>query len=156
MFEEFLYDQKIYSDTPYRRLINLWKSVITQAIKDVSDDDEKVSQDAYEWIKNNDRDCFNSFLNLCVLCEVDSKKTHGHLYISTDINKLVYNCFRCESSGTLLGLLHFLKINPKEYLSDDLLTLGTFNNLKDTSNIKRTTKTLKYELKQDLSSHLPI
>lgn len=79
MIEEFIYDQEYYPDGPYRRHINLWKSVITQAVKDISDDDEKVSRDAFDWIKSNDRYCFNSFLNLCTLCDVDSDKIRNIL-----------------------------------------------------------------------------
>lgn len=57
----------------------------------------------------------------CYNCEKDSKKCHGHLYLKIDENFPVYNCFRCESSGSIVKLITEFGGTPSDFLSEDIL-----------------------------------
>lgn len=52
-------------------------------------------------------------------CELEQGKSYkyGRLYIHTD--SPVFNCFRCNESGSILKLLRYLKLNIDEYINKD-------------------------------------
>jgi len=75
---------------------------------------------------------FNSgktnIISYCPWCELDSTKNHGHLYLECIDNQNqmpVFHCFKCEdvnkSKGTLVKLLRYLRIDPRKYISEDIL-----------------------------------
>ena len=77
----------------------------------------------------------------CPICEKDSDKNHGHLYIKTTSSESempVYNCFRCSDDeprrkGTILKLLRLIGENPSEYLPENLLSLKARSYIFNTS-----------------------
>jgi|GEM_PF-1505723 len=70
----------------------------------------------------------SNIISYCPWCESDSRKNHGHLYLECTENPNqmpVFHCFKCEdtnpSKGTLLKLLRFLGVDPKKYISKEIL-----------------------------------
>lgn len=68
---------------------------------------------------------FNSsnseLITRCYNCETNSNKNHGHLYIKVDEDSLIYNCFRCEESGTIVKLIKQYNGTPEKFLSKEIL-----------------------------------
>ena len=54
----------------------------------------------------------------CPFCQVNDDRKHGKLYISTDDDSLIYNCYLCEKSGLLINLLKDIGLDPKIYIFD--------------------------------------
>ncbi len=64
-------------------------------------------------------------VTFCPNCEKDrfnSKRSHGHLYIST--SKPFFNCFRCDYGGSLQKLLYLLGINPTDIIKEEFIKIG--------------------------------
>jgi len=57
----------------------------------------------------------------CPSCEPDSKRRHGHLYIST--HEPLFNCFKCNYKGLVTKLLRLLDENPEDYLYLDKIKI---------------------------------
>lgn len=57
----------------------------------------------------------------CYNCEQDSKKTHGHLYLKVDNGSPVFNCFKCEESGTIIKLIRNYGGDPSRFLDIKVL-----------------------------------
>jgi hypothetical protein len=51
----------------------------------------------------------------------DNSSDHGHLYLSTSENFLVFSCFKCKTKGNILKLLDEYKIDPLEVIDKELL-----------------------------------
>ena len=83
----------------------------------------------------------------CPYCEPNSKKNHGHLYVKMDEDHLVFNCFKGEERGSLVKLLKELELDPKEFLSEDILNKKW--DVKTSNNTKKISKTCEqsYETK---------
>ena len=74
----------------------------------------------------------------CPFCESNSKKQHGHLYISTDESALVFNCFRCEEKGILINLLKEFNLDPEDFIDKNLLKKRWSGGKSDIKRGKRT------------------
>ncbi len=80
-------------------------------------------------------------------CELDRGESsgHGHLYIST--KNPVYNCFKCNSTGSLMKLIKFLGGDCKDYLSQDILNTNYMvHNYKRTKNFGETKHVIKDQI----------
>lgn len=55
----------------------------------------------------------------CPKCEPDSKKNHGHLYISCQ--DPLFNCFKCEYSGIVSKLIVLLNGDSKHFIDPEYL-----------------------------------
>lgn len=69
-------------------------------------------------------------ISICPFCEMGSRKNHGHLYIKIPRDEReipVFNCFKCGEDGgrgTILKLLRYLKSQPKEFISEEVLNFN--------------------------------
>lgn len=88
----------------------------------------------------------------CPYCQIpdgDSRNI-GKLYISTNEDYLVFNCFRCSKYGSLVRLLKDLDLEPKEYISQDLINrkwTKTENVIGSKGNINKRFKEKTYNTK---------
>lgn len=63
----------------------------------------------------------NEIIINCPKCEKDTNKNHGHLYISTDPNIPLFNCFKCPFSGTVVNLIKLYSGDIKDFYDDEYL-----------------------------------
>jgi hypothetical protein len=52
----------------------------------------------------------------CFNCETHYKKQKGHLYVKVDNGYPVFNCFKCESKGTVDTLISKFGGNPSDFI----------------------------------------
>ncbi|MCK5018197.1 MAG: hypothetical protein KAS32_14165 [Candidatus Peribacteraceae bacterium] len=94
----------------------------------------------------------------CPICERNSNKNHGHLYIKTTSSESempVYNCFRCSDDeprrkGTILKLLRLIGEDPIAYLPESILSVKNRGYIANTSDYyKKDFGAHKYNLPKD-------
>jgi len=76
----------------------------------------------------------SELITRCPNCESDSSKSHGHLYVKMDESELIYHCFKCLDSGTLIKLIQNYGGDPREFLDEELLNYKWVKSKKSSSN----------------------